>query len=74
MKPNYPLRSSKETAGLSILLMVVCVDFALLVYFDIFLLNISGLSWFNKVKKASQKKKKKKKEEKQEQEVYISTI
>jgi hypothetical protein len=73
MKPNYPLRSSKETAGLSILLMVVCVDFALLVYFDIFALNSSG-SWFNKVKKASQKKKTKKKREKQEQEVYISTI
>ena len=56
--------------------MVVCVDFALLVYFDIFAMNSSG----NKVKKASQKKKKKKKkktkkkEEKQEQEVYISTI
>ena len=47
--------------------MVVCVDFALLVYFDIFAMNSSG-SWFNKVKKASQKKKKKK-EEKQEQEV-----
>ena len=46
--------------------MVVCVDFALLVYFDIFAMNSSG-SWFNKVKKASQKKK-------QEQEVYISTI
>lgn len=60
MKPNYPLRSSKETAGLSILLMVVCVDFALLVYFDIFAMNSSG-SWFNKVKKASQKKKQKKK-------------
>ena len=60
MKPNYPLRSSKETAGLSILLMVVCVDFALLVYFDIFAMNSSG-SWFNKVKKASQKKNKKKK-------------
>ena len=60
MKPNYPLRSSKETAGLSILLMVVCVDFALLVYFDIFAMNSSG-SWFNKVKKASQKKKTKKK-------------
>jgi hypothetical protein len=41
--------------------MVVCVDFALLVYFDIFALNSSG-SWFNKVKKASQKKKNKKKE------------
>jgi len=40
--------------------MVVCVDFALLVYFDIFAMNSSG-SWFNKVKKASQKKKKKKK-------------
>ena len=58
--------------------MVVCVDFALLVYFDIFALNSSG-SWFNKVKKASQKKKNKKKKtkkkrEKQEQEVYISTI
>jgi len=54
--------------------MVVCVDFALLVYFDIFAMNSSG-SWFNKVKKASQKKKKqKKKREKQEQEVYISTI
>ena len=52
--------------------MVVCVDFALLVYFDIFAMNSSG-SWFNKVKKASQKKKQKK-EEKQEQEVYISTI
>jgi hypothetical protein len=39
--------------------MVVCVDFALLVYFDIFALNSSG-SWFNKVKKASQKKTKKK--------------
>jgi len=52
--------------------MVVCVDFALLVYFDIFAMNSSG-SWFNKVKKASQKKTKKK-EEKQEQEVYISTI
>jgi len=52
--------------------MVVCVDFALLVYFDIFAMNSSG-SWFNKVKKASQKKNKKK-EEKQEQEVYISTI
>jgi len=52
--------------------MVVCVDFALLVYFDIFAMNSSG-SWF-KVKKASQKKNKKKKEEKQEQEVYISTI
>jgi hypothetical protein len=49
--------------------MVVCVDFALLVYFDIFAMNSSG----NKVKKASQKKTKKK-EEKQEQEVYISTI
>ena len=60
MKPNYPLRSSKETAGLSILLMVVCVDFALLVYFDIFAMNSSG-SWFNKVKKASQKKTHKKK-------------
>lgn len=48
--------------------MVVCVDFALLVYFDIFALNSSG-SWF-KVKKASQKKTKKE-EEKQEQEVYI---
>jgi hypothetical protein len=53
--------------------MVVYVDFALLVYFDIFAMNSSG-SWFNKVKKASQKKKTKKKEEKQEQEVYISTI
>ena len=53
--------------------MVVCVDFALLVYFDIFAMNSSG-SWFNKVKKASKKKKTKKKEEKQEQEVYISTI
>jgi hypothetical protein len=41
--------------------MVVCVDFALLVYFDIFAMNSSG-SWFNKVKKASQKKKTKKKE------------
>jgi hypothetical protein len=51
--------------------MVVCVDFALLVYFDIFAMNSSG-SWF-KVKKASQKKTNKK-EEKQEQEVYISTI
>lgn len=71
MKPNYPLRSSKETAGLSILLMVVCVDFALLVYFDIFAMNSSG-SWFNKVKQV--KKKTKKKREKQEQEVYISTI
>jgi large-conductance mechanosensitive channel len=50
--------------------MVVYVDFALLVYFDIFAMNSSG----NKVKKASQKKKNKKKEEKQEQEVYISTI
>ena len=52
--------------------MVVCVDFALLVYFDIFAMNSSG-SWFNKVKKVKSKKKKKK-EEKQEQEVYISTI
>jgi len=43
--------------------MVVCVDFALLVYFDIFAMNSSG-SWFNKVKKASQKKKKKKKRKK----------
>tara|TARA_B100000475_G_scaffold97864_1_gene71065 strand:- start:1513 stop:1662 length:150 start_codon:yes stop_codon:yes gene_type:complete len=41
--------------------MVVCVDFALLVYFDIFAMNSSG-SWFNKVKKASQKKNKKKRE------------
>jgi len=39
--------------------MVVCVDFALLVYFDIFAMNSSG-SWF-KVKKASQKKNKTKK-------------
>jgi hypothetical protein len=37
--------------------MVVYVDFALLVYFDIFAMNSSG----NKVKKASQKKKTKKK-------------
>ena len=43
--------------------MVVCVDFALLVYFDIFAMNSSG-SWFNKVKKASQKKKKKKNKKK----------
>jgi hypothetical protein len=41
--------------------MVVYVDFALLVYFDIFAMNSSG-SWFNKVKKASQKKKQKKRE------------
>jgi len=53
--------------------MVVCVDFALLVYFDIFAMNSSG-SWFNKVKKASQKKKQKKKKKKQEKKVYISTM
>ena len=70
MKPNYPLRSSKETAGLSILLMVVCVDFALLVYFDIFAMNSTG-SWFNKVKKASQKKKKQKKKKKSKNKKYI---
>jgi hypothetical protein len=48
--------------------MVVYVDFALLVYFDIFAMNSSG-SWFNKVKKASQKKNKKK--EKSKNKKYI---
>jgi hypothetical protein len=50
--------------------MVVCVDFALLVYFDIFAMNSSG-SWFNKVKKASQKKKNKKKKKKSKNKKYI---
>jgi hypothetical protein len=50
--------------------MVVCVDFALLVYFDIFAMNSSG-SWFNKVKKASQKKKKQKKKKKSKNKKYI---
>jgi hypothetical protein len=50
--------------------MVVCVDFALLVYFDIFAMNSSG-SWFNKVKKASQKKKTKKKKKKSKNKKYI---
>jgi len=43
--------------------MVVCVDFALLVYFDIFAMNSSG-SWFNKVKRKQVKKKNKKKRRK----------
>tara|TARA_B000000475_G_C15806284_1_gene369655 strand:+ start:378 stop:521 length:144 start_codon:yes stop_codon:yes gene_type:complete len=47
--------------------MVVCVDFALLVYFDIFAMNSSG-SWFNKVK---QVKKKTKKREKSKNKKYI---
>jgi|TARA_B110000483_G_scaffold237946_1_gene313647 hypothetical protein len=50
--------------------MVVCVDFALLVYFDIFAMNSSG-SWFNKVKKASQKKKTKKKKKESKNKKYI---
>jgi hypothetical protein len=48
--------------------MVVCVDFALLVYFDIFAMNSSG-SWFNKVKQV--KKKNKKKREKSKNKKYI---
>jgi hypothetical protein len=47
--------------------MVVYVDFALLVYFDIFAMNSSG----NKVKKASQKKKNKKKKKKSKNKKYI---
>jgi len=50
--------------------MVVCVDFALLVYFDIFAMNSSG-SWFKKVKKASQKKKTKKKKKESKNKKYI---
>jgi hypothetical protein len=46
--------------------MVVCVDFALLVYFDIFAMNSSG----NKVKKASQKKKQKKRRKARTRSIY----